>query len=105
MNTRSLPLFWIATAIVLSVGLSAAQQCFALAAELVTSSEMGNVMGLVSLGPGIFGLVGPQMLGWLRDWTGNFTAGWYFLAIVAALSLLLILYIKHYIRKIREAAG
>jgi predicted MFS family arabinose efflux permease len=104
MNTRSLPLFWIATAIVLSVGLSAAQQCFALAAELVTSSEMGNVMGLVSLGPGIFGLVGPQMLGWLRDWTGNFTAGWYFLAIVAALSLLLILYIKHYIRKIREAA-
>jgi len=104
MNTRSLPLFWIATAIVLSVGLSAAQQCFALAAELVTSSEMGNVMGVVSLGPGIFGLVGPQVLGWLRDLTGNFTAGWYFLAVVAALSLLLILYIKHYI-KTREAAA
>jgi predicted MFS family arabinose efflux permease len=102
MNTRSLPLFWIATAIVLSVGLSAAQQCFALAAELVTSSEMGNVMGVVSLGPGIFGLVGPQVLGWLRDLTGNYTAGWYFLAIVATLSLLLILYIKHYI-KTREA--
>jgi len=104
MNTRSLPLFWVATAIVLSVGLSAAQQCFALAAELVTSSEMGNVMGVVSLGPGIFGLVGPQVLGWLRDLTGNFTAGWYFLALVATLSLILILYIKHYI-KTRQAAG
>ena len=78
---RSLPLFWIASSIVLSVGLSAAQQCFSLAAELVTGREMGNVMGVVSLGPGIFGFVGPQMLGWLRDWTGSFTAGWYFLAL------------------------
>ncbi len=98
MDTRSLPLFWIASAVVLSVGLSAAQQCFALAAELVPGAEMGNVMGVVSLGPGIFGFVGPQMLGWLRDWTGSFTAGWYFLAGVALLSLLIIVYIKHYIK-------
>jgi predicted MFS family arabinose efflux permease len=99
MNSRSLPLFWVATAIVLSVGLSAAQQCFSLAAELVTGREMGNVMGVVSLGPGIFGFVGPQMLGWLRDWTGNYTAGWYFLAITAALSLAIIFYIKQYIKR------
>ncbi len=98
MNTGSLPLFWIASAIVLSVGLSAAQQCFSLAAELVTGREMGNVMGVVSLGPGIFGFIGPQMLGWLKDWTGTFTAGWYFLAIVAAIALLIIIYIKHYIK-------
>lgn len=104
MDSRILPLFWVATAVVLAVGLSAAQQCFSLAAELVTGREMGNVMGVVSLGPGIFGYVGPQMLGWLRDWTGRFTAGWYFLAIVAALSLLIILYIKHYI-KTQEAAA
>jgi MFS-type transporter involved in bile tolerance (Atg22 family) len=83
---------------VLSVGLSAAQQCFSLAAELVPAREMGHVMGLVSLGPGIFGYVGPQMLGWLRDWTGNFTAGWYFLALVAVISLSLIIYIKHFIK-------
>jgi nitrate/nitrite transporter NarK len=97
MDTRILPLFWISSAIVLSVGLSAAQQCFSLAAELVSGREMGNVMGVVSLGPGIFGFIGPQMLGWLRDWTGNFTAGWYFLAAVAVVSLLIIIYIKHYI--------
>jgi predicted MFS family arabinose efflux permease len=98
MNTTNLPLFWIATSLVLSVGLSAAQQCFSLAAELVPAREMGHVMGLVSLGPGIFGYVGPQMLGWLRDWTGNFTAGWYFLALVAVISLSLIIYIKHFIK-------
>ena len=104
MNTTHLPLFWIAASIVLSVGLAAAQQCFALAAELVPAREMGSVMGMVSLGPGIFGFVGPQMLGWLKDWTGSFTAGWYFLALVALVSLSLIVYIKHYI-KVRAAAG
>jgi len=56
-------------------------------------------MGIVSLGPGIFGFLGPQMLGWLRDWTGSYTAGWYFLAIVAVISLMLILYIKSYIKR------
>ena len=97
MDSANLPLFWIAASLVLSIGLSAAQQCFSLAAELVPAKEMGSVMGVVSLGPGIFGYVGPQMLGWLRDWTGSFTAGWYFLALVAVVSLLLIVYIKHYI--------
>jgi nitrate/nitrite transporter NarK len=104
MTIRNLPLFWAASAVVLSVGLSAAQQCFSLAAELVTGREMGNVMGVVSLGPGIFGFIGPQMLGWLRDWTGSFTAGWCFLAIVAAVSLMIIIYLRSYI-KAREAAG
>jgi len=98
MNSTMLPLFWIASAFVLSIGLAAAQQCFALASELVTGREMGNVMGVVSLGPGIFGFVGPQMLGWLRDWTGNFTAGWYFLAAIAAVSLVIIIYLKRYLR-------
>jgi ACS family tartrate transporter-like MFS transporter len=97
MSSTNLVIFWIATAIVLSVGLSAAQQCFSLAAEVVTGREMGNVMGVVSLGPGIFGYVGPQMLGWLRDWTGGFDAGWYFLASVATLSLIIVLYLKRYI--------
>jgi predicted MFS family arabinose efflux permease len=98
MDSRNLVLFWVSSSLVLSVGLSAAQQCFSLAAELVPAREMGTVMGLVSLGPGIFGFVGPQMLGWLRDWTGSFTAGWYFIALVAILSLSLVVYIKHYIK-------
>ncbi len=104
LTSTNLLLFWIGTATTLAVGLSAAQQCFALAAEVVSGSEMGNVMGIVSLGPGIFGYVGPQVLGFLMDWTDGFNAGWYFLAIVAALSLAIIVYLKSYIRK-REAGS
>ncbi len=104
LTSTNLLLFWIGTATTLAVGLSSAQQCFALAAEVVSGGEMGNVMGIVSLGPGVFGYVGPQTLGFLMDWTGGFNAGWYFLAIVAALSLALIVYLKSYV-KAREAAA
>jgi MFS family permease len=104
LTSTNLLLFWIGTATTLAVGLSAAQQCFALAAEIVSGSEMGNVMGIVSLGPGIFGYVGPQALGSLMDWTNGFNAGWYFLAVVAALSLVIIVYLKNYIKK-RDAAA
>jgi NNP family nitrate/nitrite transporter-like MFS transporter len=38
-------------------------------------------MGVVSLGAGLFGFFGPQMVGILRDWTGSFTAGFYMVAI------------------------
>ena len=44
-------------------------------------------MGVVGLGSGIFGYVGPQMLGYLRDTTGGYTAGWVFVSIAAVLSL------------------
>jgi predicted MFS family arabinose efflux permease len=98
LTSTNLALFWIGTAVTLAVGLSSAQQCFALAAEVVSGSEMGNVMGIVSLGPGIFGYVGPQVLGFLMDWTNGFNAGWYFLAVIAALSLAIIVYLKNYMK-------
>jgi cyanate permease len=44
-------------------------------------------VGIVGLGSGIFGYLGPQMLGYLRDATGGFTAGWIFVACAAMLSL------------------
>jgi cyanate permease len=34
------------------------------------------------------------MVGWLRDWTGGFNAGWCFLGAVAALSLIITLCLK-----------
>ena len=79
MTSRILPVFWIAHASCWPWGYRPPSSVFRLAAELVTGREMGNVMGVVSLGPGIFGWFGPQMLGWLRDWTGGFNAGWCFL--------------------------
>ena len=56
--------------------------------------EAGNAMGVVSLGAGLFGFFGPQMLGILRDWTGSFAAGFYMVAIadVLTLGLIVLLY-------------
>jgi predicted MFS family arabinose efflux permease len=98
MTTANLLLFRVAAAIVLAVGLSAAQQGYTLAAELATGRETGNVMGAVALGTGIFGYFGPQMLGFLRDWTGGFTAGWYLVTIIAALALIEIIGLKYYLK-------
>ena len=44
-------------------------------------------MGIVGLGSGIFGYLGLQMLGYLRDSTGGFTTGWLFVAFAAVVSL------------------
>jgi cyanate permease len=61
---------------------------------MTSRSETGNAMGVVSLGAGLFGYFGPQMLGILRDWTGSFAAGFYMVAIadVITLGLIIVLY-------------
>ena len=87
-------LFRVATALVISLGLCVTNQIFAIASEVIPGREIGPVMGIVSLGGGIFGYVGPQTLGILRDRTGSFTAGWYFVAIGALIALLVIVILK-----------
>ena len=66
-----------ATAVVIGFGFSAANQLYGLAGSLMPRREAGNAMGIVSLGAGLFGYFGPQMLGILRDTTGSFAAGFY----------------------------
>jgi predicted MFS family arabinose efflux permease len=94
MMTTNLVVFRVATAGVISLGLCATNQIFAIAGEVMPGREIGPVMGIVSLGGGIFGYLGPQMLGILRDRTGSFTAGWYFVAFGALIGLLVILILK-----------
>jgi len=94
MMATNLLIFRIATALVISLGLCVTNQIFAIASEVIPGREIGPVMGIVSLGGGIFGYVGPQMLGILRDRTGSFTAGWYFVAIGALIALLVIVILK-----------
>jgi predicted MFS family arabinose efflux permease len=101
MMAPNLLVFRIATAILISLGLCATNQIFAIASEVMPGREIGPVMGIVSLGGGIFGYVGPQTLGILRDHTGSFTAGWYFVAIGASISLLVILILKRAAAKAR----
>lgn len=79
--------FRIATASVISIGFSAANQLYGLAAALMPRHEAGNAMGVVSLGAGLFGFLGPQLLGILRDATGSFAAGFYMVVIADVITL------------------
>jgi len=94
MMSPSLIVFRVATALVISLGLCATNQIFAIAGEVMPGREIGPVMGIVSLGGGIFGYIGPQVLGILRDRTGGFSAGWYFVAFGASIGLVVILILK-----------
>jgi predicted MFS family arabinose efflux permease len=87
-------LFRVATAVVIGFGFSAANQLYGLAGSLLPRRETGNAMGIVSLGAGLFGFFGPQMLGILRDTTGSFAAGFYMVAVadVLTLGLIVLLY-------------
>ena len=85
-----LVIFRVATAAVIGFGFTAANQLYGLAGSVMPRREAGNAMGVVSLGAGLFGFFGPQMLGILRDYTGSFAAGFYMVAIADCLTLGLI---------------
>ena len=56
-------------------------------------------MGIVSLGAGLFGFFGPQLLGLLRDVTGSFAAGFYMVMGADLVTLLLILLLYRMTRR------
>ena len=91
--------FRIATAVVLAAGFAATNQVYGLAGSVLRGREIGNVMGVLSLGAGICGYVGPQMLGVLREWTRGFSAGWYLMAGIALLTLIELMLLKRYSEK------
>ena len=85
-----LVIFRVATAAVIGLGFTAANQLYGLAGSVMPRREAGPAMGVVSLGAGLFGYFGPQMLGILRDQTGSFAAGFYMVAVADAITLALI---------------
>jgi predicted MFS family arabinose efflux permease len=99
MTSENELVFRIATAVVLAGGFTATNQVYGLAATVLSGRETGNVMGVLSLGAGICGYVGPQMLGLLRDWTKGFSAGWYMMAGIALLTLIELMLLKHHSEK------
>jgi nitrate/nitrite transporter NarK len=107
MTSGNESVFRIATAVVLAAGFAATNQVYGLAASVLKGRETGNVMGMLSLGAGICGYVGPQMLGVLREWTGRYSAGWYMMAGIVMLTLIELALLKRYDEKSkaeREAA-
>jgi predicted MFS family arabinose efflux permease len=87
---ESLLIFRVATATVIGLGFTAANQLYGLAGSVMPRHEAGHAMGVVSLGAGLFGYFGPQMLGILRDQTGSFAAGFYMVAVADVITLTLI---------------
>ena len=102
MISHQLMVFRIGTALVLALGHAGIQQSYTLAADVLRGRETGNVMGVVSMVAGVFSYLGPQMLGLLRDWSGGFAVGWYFIVGASAATLLLVLalwsYSSHQVR-------
>ena len=89
MAADDLTTFRVATALVIGLGFTATNQIYGLAASVIPPREAGHAMGIVSLGAGLFGFFGPQMLGILRDVTGSFDAGFYMVAAADVVTLLL----------------
>ena len=107
MTVEHLLTFRVATALVIGFGFTAANQLYGLAGSVMPRREAGNAMGVVSLGAGLFGFLGPQLLGILRDWTGSFAAGFYMVALadLLTLGLLVALYRMTRTRMAAEAAA
>jgi nitrate/nitrite transporter NarK len=102
--SHDLPVFWIGIALVVSLGHAATNQIYAICGAVLTRDEIGTGMGIVGLGGGIFGYLGPQMLGYLRDSTGGFTAGWLFVAVAAIVALADLLVLRTWSSRARPAA-
>jgi len=99
--SQDLLVFRIAVALIVSLGHAATNQIYAIGSSLLPKEDVGKGMGIVGLGSGIFGYLGPQMLGYLRDATGGFTAGWIFVACAAVLALGDLLILRRYSLKRR----
>ena len=99
--SRDLLTFRIAVAAIVSLGHAATNQVYAIAGTLLPKDEVGKGIGIIGLGSGIFGYLGPQMLGYLRDATGGFTAGWVFVACAAVLALGDLAVLRFYSAKLR----
>jgi len=103
MTVPDLLTFRIASALVLAIGFTAVNQLYGIAGEVMRGREVGNVMGVVSLGAGVFGYLGPQLFGALRDWTGGFAAGFYAVAAADAITLCIILILHRQVSRRAEA--
>ncbi|MEO5922330.1 MAG: MFS transporter [Bryobacteraceae bacterium] len=103
--SHDLLVFRMAVALIVSLGHAATNQMYAIVGSLLPKEEVGKGTGVIGLGSGIFGYIGPQMLGYLRDVTGGFTAGWIFVSIAAVLSLVDLLVLRAYSLRSRPVSA
>jgi cyanate permease len=94
MTSSNPTIFRWSAVLILALGLAVPNLIYAVAGEVLAGREVGNIMGTIGLGQGIAAYFGPQMLGLLRDTTGSFAAGWYFMAAVSAVSFAIISFLR-----------
>ena len=88
LMSTNLLVFWIGATMLVALGLSATNQGYAIAGSVLQGKEIGPAMGIISLGAGVYGYLGPQMIGLLRDMTGSFKAGFCFVSGAAVIALI-----------------
>jgi predicted MFS family arabinose efflux permease len=98
LTVESELVFRVATAAVIGLGFSATNQLYGFAGGVMARREAGHAIGVVSLGAGLFGYFGPQMLGVLRDVTGSFSAGFVMVAFCDLITLGLIVLLHRLMR-------
>ena len=76
-----------------------------MSASVMPRAQAAHAMGVVSLGAGLFGYLGPYMVGMLRDRTGSFAAGFYMVAVADVLTLGLIIVLYRVTRVERVSRG
>lgn len=99
MSSTNRVVFGIATAMLVAFGHAAANQVYPTAASLLRGRDTGPIMGIVGLGSGLFGYLGPQALGWMRDYSGGFDLGWRVIMGTTIAVLFLVLYCKRYAQR------
>jgi hypothetical protein len=105
MNSANIYIFAAATAALISLGHASANQVYPAAAELLKGRDVGPIVGIVALGGGVFGYLGPQALGWLRQISGGFSLGWTVQAVGLSLIFLLLLFLKRHIDRASPEGG
>ncbi len=96
MSSRNFHVFGFATTLLVALGHVTANQVYPTAAELLRGRDAGPIMGIVGLGSGLFGYLGPLALGWMRDYSGGFDLGWHVIMGTTSAMVVLLMYLKHY---------
>jgi predicted MFS family arabinose efflux permease len=103
MSSTNLYVFAGATAALVGLGHATANQIYPTAAELLRGRDTGPIMGIVGLGSGLFGYLGPQALGWMRDYSGGFDLGWHVIMGTTLGVIALMLWLRQYV--LHRSAG
>jgi predicted MFS family arabinose efflux permease len=96
MASKNFSVFGTATAVLVALGHVTANQVYPTAAELLRGRDAGPIMGIVGLGSGLFGYLGPLALGWMRDYSGGFDLGWHVILGTTCAMVALLVYLKHF---------